>query len=370
MPNAVIKVSNNTYGHFQHLDSYENPIDTTIAAPMYCAPPKDMGFQLSEDANVWEAWPPNPQDFVRSIMASHCNWLASQTPFHAVLKYAGRHWQLYKCFPSFGHIHLLYAVAYTGAELALPWALAHSSRRFRDEDDNGPDEGPVYLPAELCICDCAIKAADEVHSVTKCETGPFRLLSQWLCEYGEWQLLLLNEIPIQHVCENAFLLEVYCVAWPADSTAELTLLIQNGHDHSVWLPHVIDTVASNRDIDYLVLQCAASLLLLPKVPHILQAIFEQLHNQDTHGPLGQWLCLTTTSTEWICERAGLPAVWCAATNIFNRMSKANQPAKSIIRVSSQSDTVVIHHMRVNWFDVSQPISYGPFMWKEGRILCH
>jgi hypothetical protein len=356
----------NTYGLFQHLDSYETGITTVIAEPQYyCLPSATINtFKLLLDADIWEPWPPNPKDFLRSSLAAHCLWLASHPKsLRVVQEYAGQHWAACDCFPAFGHIHILYA-AITDDNDELPWAVAHKLPPSPDGDDNGDEEGPVYLPADLCICDCAMKAAH----VELCETGPFRLLSHWLSEYGEWKRLSRAHLP-PGTDWNAFVMELYCVTWPVDSIHLLSHRMRERDTHHQWLPSVVEAVVSNRDIDAVVLQCAASLLLLPSPPSLMRAIWNSIRTNPSgeHTVIVQWLFTTHNRRgriQWTTVADRLPpAVWRAAVPIFNNAT--DNPLCEIdnvivtISVSNAGDIVLC---RV-------PHNDGDFVWLDGHILC-
>ena len=372
----------NTYGQFQHLDTYDTSIGTVIAEPHYCHPPstnQEDAFQLLSDADVWEPWPPNPKDFLRSSLASHCFWLASHPPsLRAVQEYAGQHWKICACFPSFGHIHLLYATSRDNQACAeLPWVIAHKPPQSPDGDDNGDDEGPVYLPADLCICDCAIKAAQVESSPAQYQTGPMLLLSHWLCEHGEWKPLVRDDLPTQWRDRsdwNAFVVELYCVAWPADCMDQLSGCLRDRETHQRWLPSVIDAVVSNRDIDALVLQCAAALLLFPSPPSLIRTIWDAIRTDD--GILLQWLSASFVPASmarvlWTTTPDRLPpAVWRAAIQMFNHMKEeaTTDPTTKTdmcVNVSMTNDCDLVLQRLPNTDDCHG----GEFMWLDGHILC-
>jgi hypothetical protein len=362
----------NTFGHFTHLDTYTEPIATVISNPSYCSPPsfnKDCCLKLALCDNEWEPWPPSPQTFLGSVLASHCHWLASQVPTHAVFAYAREHWNIRKCFPSFGHVHLLYA-SQPIPTVVYPWAKAHS-RAQSSTDDDEYEEGLVYLPAELCVCDCAVKAADEGY---ECRTGPLALLSQWLCDSGEWCLLPQSSLPIKPIARSGdvvdwtnFLLELYCVAWPMDALNELSDKLRDTSHHSQWLPPVVDAVVSNRDIDPLVVQSAASLILLsPWTPSLIRAVWLCLRcNDQPVGPIADWLSIDQTPTRniaWEQDRtSSMPAVWRAAVRLFGQLNDANLDPVIRVVIYFSLDGVVLQRI--------PPSNSGSFVWRDGGILC-
>lgn len=364
----------NTFGHFCQLDTYTEPIATVISKPSYCSPPpfdKDCCLNLEHTDNVWEPWPPNPHTFIHSSLASHCYWLASQVPAHVVLQYAREHWNVRRCLPSFGHVHLLYACQ-PNTPVAHPWTKVHDRLQWTDTEDDACEEGLVYLPAELCVCDCAVKAADTGY---ECKTGPMLLLSQWLGEWGEWCLLPQTSLPIKPPMQSGdavdwtnFLLELYCVAWPMDGLNELSNKLREKQYHSQWLPPVIDTVASNRDMDPLVLQSAASMLLLsPHLPSLIHAIWICLRRpHQASGPIADWLSIhPDQSPNVVWEHGGpsscIPAVWRAAANAFNGLVDAQMDTTTRVVVNFTSDCVSLQRLPL--------CESGSFVWKDGGILC-
>ena len=303
----------NTFGQFQHLDVYDKPTETTIATPEYHSSPNSTerchGMEISD---AWEPWPSEPSVLRSSVLAAHCGWMASQEPPHAVCEYARAHWARNHCFPSLGHVHLLYASANPPDPALYPWTTIHGHAPRED----ACTEGLVHLPAELCICDCAIVRADGERP------GPLQLLSRWLVDSGSWRTLPRECLPVQQGGDwNHFLMELYCVAWPVHALGELGDAVRNPKFHSAWLPPVIDAVASNRNIDATILQCSASLRLFEPPPGIIRAIWAAYRDPAAAaGPIASWLApepLTSIRWETTVPHHTLPAVWYAAITIFN-----------------------------------------------------
>jgi hypothetical protein len=340
----------NTFGPFQHLDVYDKPMETTVATPVYMSSPMstEMGCDGDVVPDVWEMWPPEPAVFRSSVLAAHCGWMASQTPSHAVCEYARAHWMTKHCFPAFGHVHLLYACTHHSLH---PWTTAHEQAPS-DVQEELCVEGLVYLPAELCICDCAMTRAPVDQQLV---AGPLQLLSRWLAESGTWRILPRKDLPEHppvHPGDTGdwhnFLVELYCVAWPLHALDELGAAVRNPETHGVWVPPVIDAVGSNRNIDATILQCSASLLLFTPPPGIIRDIWAVYRDpSQQRGGVAAWLTPEPpTSVRWAVSNA-LPAIWSGAIAIFNSWTDAASPPVQI-HVQQQESTplaVVLHRMR-------------------------
>ena len=253
-----------------------------------------------------------------------------------------------------------------------PWTTIHGQAHSGVQEDVCA-EGLVYLPAELCICDCAILRANGEQAA-----GPLQLLSRWLVESGSWLPLARERLPLRPTVHPGdagdwtnFLLELYCVAWPLHALEELGQAVRNPETHAMWLPPVIDAVGSNRNIDAMILQCSASLLLFMPPPGILRAIWAVYRDPAAAGPIATWLAPTVHCIRWVTAPDNtLPAIWQAAITVFNAWMEPEviNPVHISVEQRQPTDAIELHRSRPS-VDEAITEDGGGFVFLDGHIVC-
>jgi hypothetical protein len=232
---------------FDHLDCYQQPIDTLIAEPALARPVTvsvpDVIARLAPPGA--QRWPPPATvpgfPSVPSLLADHCAWMVRRVPTEYLRRFyvaSGR-----AALPGLGHLHFLY-----GADCPdLP------VQHFDPEFGAGTD-GPVSLPTDLCICDCPLIAGPPPTTTHANAGAVVDLVARCIAEVAEWTPYPADAFPATAAAGGP--LALLGDTLPDDGRTRLTDALRRVDGATGWVHRLVETVGVASDLPIRLMQYA------------------------------------------------------------------------------------------------------------------
>lgn len=230
---------------FEHLDGYHTAIETEVAEPVLVIPATvsvpDVIARLSLPTP--RRWPP-PIAAPRfplggSLLADHCRWMLGRLPMDYVIRYWERSERT--VIPGIAHLHFLYGADCPGLPV----------QHYDPEEDDGPADGPVGLPTDLCLCDCPLlAAADATGGNTSEDASVVALAAHCIAAAVEWTPFPDDAFPMDATNPIALLGD----HWPEEARAALTAVLRAADRRTPWLVRLFGVTGVASDLPVRLMQ--------------------------------------------------------------------------------------------------------------------